>query len=303
MEIRKIATVVGAVMDVDKVITLSSGDFTDADSNALLFLDDGEVQNITITNSEDNTEATVKNSKSTDGFTISADDKIQLRFRKPITNTTSIHASKTITSTNNLIDGTGANMKYGKNFMDQELLLDNTDILEVTGVYVYDSTLRANNSAADKNENAYITAAKPNKKDSFVLDNGQRDGFYSFGILERKSNASAPTEPLIIFYKYYKRGNGDYCTVDSYPEVDGIEKHYSKIPFYTTSFPLTDSIDFRLYPTTAKLNTTELSFGEKGCPPPDSAVSASLTYYLPRIDSIYINKDGVINVTEGAIFV
>ena len=36
-----------------------------------------------------------------------------------------------------------------------------------------------------------------------------------------------------------------------------------------------------------------------GCPPPDSAVSANISYYLPRVDSFFVSKDGIIKINKG----
>ena len=294
-------------------ITLSGNEdnsFTGAETSAVIFATVGSTR---IDISPVDGQANQATATIPDGY--AGASKIQLTF--PITKINLTNNPPTFNTTNtkkslddkySIIDGDKTN-QYGKNYADQEFLLNHKDVLEITGVYDLvvdtDNTITA---TKDTNNNvieeSYYTTA--NKKDLFSLDSGQRDGFITFGILERKVNIQAPTKPLIVFYKHYTQtGIDNFASVDSYrtnTDGTGINTDYSKIPFYKNT-PLTDSIDFRLLPPTdtdATLNTTNLPFGENtGCPPPDSAVSAYISYYLPRVDSFFVSKDGIIKINKG----
>ena len=81
--------------------------------------------------------------------------------------------------------------------------------------------------------------------DRFDLDTGQRDSFYDMGRIVRKTGALAPTGRLLINFKYFEHGTGNFFSVDSYSGFD-----YGSIPSYTSDvtgekFELRDVLDFR----------------------------------------------------------
>ena len=79
----------------------------------------------------------------------------------------------------------------------------------------------------------------------FDLDTGQRDNFYDIGRLKLKSGAVTPTGRLLVNFKYFEHGDGNFFSVDSYSGFD-----YGSIPAYTSdvsgaTFNLRDVLDFR----------------------------------------------------------
>ena len=65
--------------------------------------------------------------------------------------------------------------------------------------------------------------------DRFDLDTGQRDNFYDLGRLVRKKGAQAPTGRLLVNFKFFTHGAGNFFSVDSYSGFD-----YGSIPAYTS---------------------------------------------------------------------
>ena len=75
--------------------------------------------------------------------------------------------------------------------------------------------------------------------DSYIFDDGQRDSFYDVSRLVIKPSYAPPTGPIQITFEYFKHGDGDYFTANSYTDID-----YKTIPKYLNA-PLRDVIDFR----------------------------------------------------------
>jgi len=149
----------------------------------------------------------------------------------------------------------------------------------------------------------------------FELDNGQRDNYYDVGRIKLKSGQVVPTGRLLINFDYFSHGSGDYFDVDSYTGVID----YENIPSYSsdttgTTYELRDSLDFR--PRVADASTINSGTIDRKWQITSSAlatgastidvikfnsdVTADFEYYLPRIDKIFLDKEGAFKVVEGA---
>ena len=146
---------------------------------------------------------------------------------------------------------------------------------------------------------------------SFLLDTGQRDSFYDLGRASRKPNAVTPTGKLLFVYDYFSHGSGDYFSVDSYTgQID-----YKDIPVYSASkvdpeskapvgfYELRDSLDFRpsvqnqTAPTTDPFAFPNKNFSGTGAGAgnlviPDANVRSDFTFYLGRLDLLYLDTKG-----------
>ena len=177
------------------------------------------------------------------------------------------------------------------------------DVINLGKADVYE--LNSVHMAADFSTNA--TTGDTDVTDRFTLDTGQRDNFYDVGRLIKKVNSIAVTGRLLITFKYYSHGAGDYFSVDSYPD------DYADIPQYTSDttgeiFNLRDCLDFR--PRVDDASTIESGgpdreFDGTGASTSDtpkfnSLIFTDLEYYLPRIDKLYIDKVGKFRIKKGA---
>ena len=139
---------------------------------------------------------------------------------------------------------------------------------------------------------------------NFTLDNGQRREFADFSRIVRKSGIEKPTGKLrIIFDKLLNdEASGNVETVNSYNALD-----YSRdVPFVFDSFA-SDYIDFRprVAPYTASSNSP-FSFTSRDFSgtTSESIVSGKsmvvdYSYYMGRIDRLYLSKSGVFSTKEG----
>ena len=158
-----------------------------------------------------------------------------------------------------------------------------TDLFQVTGIY----------DSEDPGANA--TTSSKNVTDNYLIDNGQRDNFYDVAKIQLKATASAPTGRLLITFKYFTHSAGDYFTRNSY-SID-----YSLIPAFQSSkglIQLRDAIDFR--PSKNGSDDTTFTGGDlTSMISPNSLFEADLTYYLSRVDKIFVDKKGNFGVVEG----
>ena len=165
-----------------------------------------------------------------------------------------------------------------------------------------------------------------NITDLFLFDDGQRDNLYDTATLVRKPGVRTPTGTMVIGFDYFQHSEGDFFTVDSYLHENGVT--YDEIPSFTSLVhgkkSLGDLIDFRpLVGTSAQIpgyvnasvmdNNSNISEvftqgGVSAALPSDTKTSigtpytfsCSYSYYVDRIDTIYLKKDGTFIVKKGA---
>ena len=157
--------------------------------------------------------------------------------------------------------------------------------------------------------------------DRFIFDGGQRDTHYDLARIILKPGAILPTNKLLVVFDYFKHvggvNTGDYFTVDSYTNID-----YKDIPDYDSSsfgkISLRDAVDFRprvsdydgtdtatvLPGYSDKLTANAMKFtgtGSSSSPValPGTAFESGYEFYLNRIDSVYISKNGNFVVSKG----
>ena len=144
--------------------------------------------------------------------------------------------------------------------------------------------------------------------DRFDLDTGQRDNFYDLGRLVRKSTALAPTGRLLVNFKFFTHGAGNFFSVDSYSGFD-----YGSIPAYTSDvtgekFELRDVLDFRPRvdnASTIDSGDKDRTFDGTGASVIEvmkinTDVTADLEFHLAKKARVYLTSSGLFRVIEGA---
>lgn len=142
---------------------------------------------------------------------------------------------------------------------------------------------------------------------NFILDNGQRDTIYDYSRIIRKPNTKEPTKKLKIVFEYADfsaSDSGDITTVDSYQQFD-----YCDLPSINLT-KVSDIIDIR--PRVSEFSSTTLSpfefqarnFTASGNSASnvlasDESILIDYSFYLPRIDKIFLTKDGVFQLVKG----
>jgi len=175
--------------------------------------------------------------------------------------------------------------------------LAKADIYEINSVF-----MSANFSTAATSSDTDITSR-------FTLDNGQRDNFYDIGRIKLKTGSITPTGRLLINFDYFSHGAGDYFDIDSYSGVID----YEDIASYTSDtsgekFDLRDTLDFRPRvddASTVISSTQSRQYSGSGASTIDivefdSDITSDFEFFLPRIDKIFLDKDGNFKVVSGA---
>jgi len=137
----------------------------------------------------------------------------------------------------------------------------------------------------------------------FTLDNGQRDNFYDVGRIILKPGFPNPGN-ITATFKYWQHGTGDYFTVNSYRNDEGNNPGttYEEIPIFNSAYgpiQLRDAIDFRPRKDNAGANFTSTGGRNARPPKPNSATTSELTHFMPRIDKLYLTRDGDYKVEKG----
>lgn len=145
---------------------------------------------------------------------------------------------------------------------------------------------------------------------NYTFTTGQESTFYNYGTIKRKSSALEPTKKLRVYFtsSYYSSSdNGDITTVNSYNTFD-----YAKEIQTINGNRNSDIIDIR--PRVSNYTVSEnsrsplefygRSFNASGNSSAnilasDESIIASFSYYLGRIDRIYLSKDGSFQVKYG----
>ena len=157
------------------------------------------------------------------------------------------------------------------------------------------------------------TLDTPSKDISFKYSssNGQNGEFYNYGVLNRKNNEEAPQRKVIAYFSngyYESTDDGDITTVNSYSSFN-YSNEIQEVNFIRNS----DIIDIR--PKVSDIESVSegdrsplefngRSFNITGNSAPNILASnegilTDFSFYLGRIDRIYLTKDGVFQVKYG----
>ena len=172
-----------------------------------------------------------------------------------------------------------------------------------------------------------------NITDNYVFDDGQRDNIYDIARLILKPGRPLAYGELEVIVDYFDHDNlGDFFSVDSYTDQDGIA--YSVIPlFFPTTgrtkassfnnnpYILRDCIDFRPIVNTTGSNPSVISSLVPGVdaqhshnfrdeskggnafvprlPVSNSIFESDIEYYLPQFNSLFIEKSGALTLVAG----
>jgi hypothetical protein len=187
----------------------------------------------------------------------------------------------------------------------------NTDILEY--VYINGSEFTNDEIIEGKESTtiAIITSKILGSKNiiqNFKFDNGQRESFYDYSRLIRNKRAEEPKGKLKIVFQNYtidSTDNGEFITANSYSD----SSYKLDIPSLN-NVRLTDFIDIRPrvspYTSNSKSpfefnsrNFTDNGQYSKYILAPEENINITYSYYLPRIDRVYLNKDGTFEISNG----
>jgi Domain of unknown function (DUF4815) len=181
---------------------------------------------------------------------------------------------------------------------------------------------------------ANFANTNPDRKDWFSFDNGQRDNFYGLSyisILPQFKNAISSTSRIFVRLDHFTPNvtstKATFFSVDSYSIDDANTANTTavvtaQIPVYKdisgNLYDLRNHIDFRpvmkntavssvsaVFPnyTINPANTSLVYYSSpsvKMAIEPDTNMTYNIEYYLPRVDTLIINKDGLLSVKSSA---
>jgi len=144
----------------------------------------------------------------------------------------------------------------------------------------------------------------------YVLDKGQRDEYYDYSRIVRKSNTSIPTRRLMIVFDKYTiptDDSGDVFTVLSYDKsryTNDIPKIGSKQVRATDTFDFRPRVsDFGSTIDKSPFDFTSRTTGFNQKPnyllSPDESSIFGYEYYLGRIDKVYLSQYGIVSIEKG----
>jgi hypothetical protein len=221
-------------------------------------------------------------------------------------------------------------------------------IIQVTGTTVYfyyvsealfttSDTVTNETSTNTSTNSRAVSAVLEDSKDitsNWLLDDGQRDGYYGLASIKRKAGRPVPTNKLLVIFDYFTASSGNFFTVNSYSDLE-FENIPTYIPNVTDSsglepdgeIELSDAIDFRsyvhsLHDISGALDPTSAAdISESSFPQPiaygseqfigaravtfdlpksgQSLLTTKIEHFVPRIDKISLSSDGDFIVSKG----
>lgn len=146
---------------------------------------------------------------------------------------------------------------------------------------------------------------------SFKIDINQKETIYDYSKIEREPNTKEPTRKLKIVFEsasFSTSDKGDITTVNSYEQYDYLDIDY----MYDYNLRNSDILDIR--PRVSQITPTEFSrspfeflsriFTQSGNSSSsvlasDESILLSYSFYLPRIDKITVDRNGVFQLKSG----
>lgn len=152
-----------------------------------------------------------------------------------------------------------------------------------------------------------VAVGDKNIRDFYIFDNGYRKEFLDFSRIIRKSNFESPTRKIKIVYNNYTinpNDDGDFVGVNSYDR----DRYSFNIPIFD-GIRSTDIIDLRPRVSAYSGNMSPFEFNSRvfssqhSSSPyifaKDKSINLSYSYYLPRIDKLFLTKDGDFIINTG----
>jgi hypothetical protein len=130
------------------------------------------------------------------------------------------------------------------------------------------------------------TALTSISNSTWILSDGQKDGWYDHGYVQYVGSSSSLPGNVLLTYDYYTHTGEGPCTVNSYPANTQIYTYTSVID--SKQYILRDCLDFR----PKRVNGSPyLNFETAVFPTSAVNTEADVTYYLSRIDRLYVTAD------------
>ena len=155
----------------------------------------------------------------------------------------------------------------------------------ITGTFVAEDV-----TGAETGFTKVVSTVTPGDTDitsKYELDNGQRDNFYDHGSIKLKAGQTGPTGRIAVVFDYFTHSGVGYLSVESYTAAVGFDNvPQYKSPVSGDVVELRDCVDYR--PRRADGGTVIENIE---LPVPHTNWQADYSYYLPRVDTIYVSRE------------
>ena len=267
-------------------------------------------------------------STNTSGLTVSTvyglrveDDEISLNvpdvesvigiFESSSSSTPILPSITLINLNSNILNSIKGERIVGKDTGTVAILVSNDGTNEIKFVYLNENNFSVGETVTfDESQISAIVdsiqVGDKNIRTNFILDEGQRSEYLDFSRIIRKPQIAAPTKQITIIYNNYtidSSDTGDFVGVNSY-DKDRYGDDISSVD----GISLSDVIDLR--PRVSPYSGTKSPFeyesrlftGENSSRnifAQQKAINLSYDYYLPRIDRLFLTKEGSFIVNKG----
>jgi hypothetical protein len=234
--------------------------------------------------------------------------------------TTDPSASKMVLSSLNGPTGTTSDLIIGEEIIGQNgntlaIVTEKLSSSQISFIYQNQNIFKEGETVTFRESNiqAVITTLDSPSFDissNYTFSFGQRGTFYDYGFITRKSNVDEPNKKIRIYFSngfYDSSDDGDITTVDSYNTFD----YGFDIPIIN-NIRNSDIIDIRprvssytvLENARSPLEFFGRTFDSSGNSAAnilasDESILTNFSFYLGRIDRIYLSKDGKFQVKYG----
>lgn len=193
------------------------------------------------------------------------------------------------------------------------LVVSRVDSSEIEYVYLNTFTFADNEVVVSKTSNIQAliiakTLGDNNVTQNFVFDDGQRSTILDYSRIIRKKNVIEPSRRLKVVFQNYtidSNDTGEFVSANSY----AVENFKHDVPYFN-NVRLTDYIDLRprVAPYTPN-SRSPFEFNSRNFSgdgqysnyilAPDENLILTYSFYLPRIDVVFLNQDGTFEVVQG----
>jgi len=215
----------------------------------------------------------------------------------------------------NILNSIKGELVFGQASRAAARLVSNNSTNEVEVVFLNEKTFVTGERVTFKESQitAIVSSFVQGDRDitsSFVLNPNQKPEYSDYSYVTRRSDDSPPTKKLKIIFNNYtidSNDNGHFVTVDSYAK----DRYTSDLPIIS-NIAASDIIDVRPRVVPFNVSTATKSpfeFGSRvfttgsNSSPYNFAKGRSInlgySYYLGRIDKLYLSKDGKFFVNAG----
>jgi hypothetical protein len=253
-------------------------------------------------------------------ISLNVPDIIEIHGIFESTDTTDPSASKIVLSSISGSTGTTSDLIIGEEIIGQNgntlaIVAEKLSSSQISFLYKNQNIFKEGETVTFRESNiqAVITTLDSPSFDissNYTFSIGQKSTFYDYGFITRKSNADEPNKKIRVYFSsgfYDSSDDGDITTVNSYNTFN-----YTTEIRSINQFSNSDIIDIR--PRVSSYTVSENSrspfefygrtFSSSGNSAAnilasDESILTNFSFYLGRIDRIYLTKDGKFQVKYG----